>query len=1846
VTSRSLDLALVAELKKGRSLHEIAAARLSDGPRSMLRRCALVRSFDRALFETILRPPELAGDVPFDDFVRLPQVETVVPENPEQSLTGRYRLHDKDRQFYLSQWKDLGGNREVRELSARLVAHFAGQYGSDVDAFFAGQGPDWLYHLPFATPGEAGEAFRRVFEAAAGRFQLARCQDLVALFGDDRRLPDELTRVLDQKRTFLNEYYRSGFYFTREELAEELRLLLAEGDDGPWVLHVHGAGGLGKTMFALWAQFRHCPREQIACARLDLDVDRPEDLAAEPWRLWLYLARQLNAWFGGQFETFLRDLEELRFRDSAAHSLSAGTGAGNPVAAHAAELFGILLKGPITLGKRVLLILDTLEEALIRRGVDLAELLSLFAREVHRRCPGVRLLLSGRHDLSGKDALGQERLPNFQKRFGAAVRCVEVLPFTEDEARKYLIESRGIPAADDRVRAVLYAFRRAARRPAGVEGVPPAYINPLILALYADLFALHPNLTAKDVAETKPDLVYLIQRVLLRTPLELNWTLSYGVVTRRLTRKFFEEVLHPHVLLALARREERARDPVPRLAGEGPDSVPYTPRERPRLADRDAATIWTALNQFAGTSSWVRPAPGGEEGLLFHSDVLEPMRRELRDWPEFHKLNQKARNYFERRANAEPEQWGRWTVEATYHVFQHYRGDRWAFWEKHLRRAHREFRYGSCRALAALALDFLDEAGSDAFPDEEPRAARRLGRSRRAEALLELTRAYLGLARTGQELPPSTARTEARGCFEELRRLREQFPDDVADAVPEGYALLVEGALVKEESAGRRDRLEQALALIRRAAAVPEEGWPRSQDGQRLRHLVDVEEADLLVRLNQPEGIDRFREALRDLESRPAVAHAHLLGLHERLITALIDADRLADAYAECARLGHVRGPDAPAGEGPAGLLTAGRLLAEVAARAGSPSVAVRLAAWLWPAVGRSAPDSAERLAHLRIRAAAARACRDHLQPREALSRCDELTGLLAESSFAAGSPEAMRAAQLREDLRELRALLLTDLGDFHAAFSLLEQSMEARKKLEEADAVHRTRAHIIALQVREMGTYDRALEWLSAELLDFPPEHADRVRYALLRTEWAEAVGQRGEALQALRDAWAVAGSNPSPRERALLAVARLGIGEPPVSSADADDIGEPGHEEKPEESSAEWSEDRADRHRAIAELTAALGDLEAEVRWSLLEPLSRCRTVEELPAELAQRLPALFPDAVAGAMSERLSPRDRQVLALRLAEAYRLVGRDEQASGLLRFAGDLLAGDETGFPLRQLLAAWNRLALNAPPPEEWVVHAARFDAEFADHPWLRGALRVERAQVALAANHPRACRTFLAEAEPLVARQTNLHTRLSDHIQDLRELLDYLESIPTPEGEAGHGADSQSDVTPEDEGPPASGWFGETRWALPITLRLAEGQVEVRAGHFQNEPAMHSMTSNWSAERFFGTTIPRTFDPLSVAFADRLAVGWADFGRGWGRLIPGRLDDCFAHRSPSEERPPDVRLVADPLLHAVPWEVMRLATDTEFLGCNSEVRQFYRLTERASPAATPEAWLRTAAARLSGDASPFDAALRRWLRSLRQELGLPPRGGADARVRAELDRRLRAAAPPARVLILRRHTFRPDAFRADNPDGMIHAYWEAGFEAVDLVTAPEAEQGPPPALLHVFAEFRASADYLYLDLGENLARPSSIWKDTVHLDHVDRLLQAVPDTELKPVVILHSVPLSTSEFDFIQQVLSGNLFAARLYQLGHCQAVIGTGVLAGHGSLRDVYGDALTALGRGGSVHDFCRGLRDQVGRLNAGAGTGAPGPPFSENRLALELGSTGTCLFTHDPDLVPPGAGRAST
>src|SRR5205823_6222004 len=89
---------------------------------------------------------------------------------------------------------------------------------------------------------------------------------------------------------------------------------------------------------------------------------------------------------------------------------------------------------------RVQVVIDTIEDMLIHQKDGFVGMLQLLA-EARARCPGFRLILSGRYNLA--ERLGEQIKP-YQER--GEIRTAEVCGFTHDETLDYLRDLRKVPS--------------------------------------------------------------------------------------------------------------------------------------------------------------------------------------------------------------------------------------------------------------------------------------------------------------------------------------------------------------------------------------------------------------------------------------------------------------------------------------------------------------------------------------------------------------------------------------------------------------------------------------------------------------------------------------------------------------------------------------------------------------------------------------------------------------------------------------------------------------------------------------------------------------------------------------------------------------------------------------------------------------------------------------------------------------------------------------------------------------------------------------------------------------------------------------------------------------------------------------------------------------------------------------------------------------------------------------------------------------------------------------------------------------------------------------------------------
>ena len=316
-----------------------------------------------------------------------------------------------------------------------------------------------------------------------------------------------------------------------------------------------------------------------------------------------------------------------------------------------------------------------------------------------------------------------------------------------------------------------------------------------------------------------------------------------------------------------------------------------------------------------------------------------------------------------------------------------------------------------------------------------------------------------------------------------------------------------------------------------------------------------------------------------------------------------------------------------------------------------------------------------------------------------------------------------------------------------------------------------------------------------------------------------------------------------------------------------------------------------------------------------------------------------------------------------------------------------------------------------------------------------------------------------------------------------------------------------------------------------------------------------------------------------------------------GVGRRSPTDLRRSYSGQTMTGARPAssmicgarDVRLaIVDPGLTALPWEfVYSTRSDQRFLTVSQGMRRFYRTLDGPMPAALPLAWLRRALASLvdSGlrDDEPDGLRLRQAILSFQEREGLAEMGAADALTRWALDRSLRdSGGEPARLAII--VTLGDTSWYHPSPPQLLaRLYQESDFDTLivsDGVLSFELLkselQGRRLAVIHVAAELNEAPS---LGVHFNAAkdwRPSSRPDDgLITIRSLDAFLKSLPETELKPVVILSAI-LPSIRFEAVRQVFLRNAFAAELFRHGNASVVLATALGEGE-PLRTRLGNSL---------------------------------------------------------------------
>jgi hypothetical protein len=648
-------------------------------PAALLPRAALVRSIDKKVYEEIL----VAGmeAPPFDEFSGRAEVE--------KTGTQSCALRDAERTQYLSYWKDQP--ESLLAMSARL-AEFYGRAGNAFDQFL---------HSLFAEPGTAVERFLTRYAELDQSFALSGCEALLRVL----RLwllilpADLLTAVNDREQylrsrtLFAEDYYRTVVHLKRETQADAFEEFI--DDPNQWIMHLHGDGGVGKTLFLRWLIARRCIPEldgkRIPVARVDIDTFDRRGLGDFPLLLFLPLATQLTQQLPeAPFTTVLlslRDYEALLHRPNVAHESKISrdalkikmTASGSSIA-DLPHWFASALGS-----ERVLVILDTIEDMLLHQRAQLLDILELLSK-VHGRCPTFKLILSGRYNLAAKG-----RLPEFTSAYPGQIRTVPVGNFSQIEAGKYLTDLRNI------------------RNPDVVEAIwKKTKGHPLDLTLFGDIAAHNTEITATEVRNLPEQYARLIERIIDRIPDEqrsLRWLLRYAVVPRRLDLNYIHRVINVPV-----RRESRGKPvrdntkkyPPGRAQERYGKQERWQPLAKPRMDE-----AWEQLRSYAAQTSWVIEDGGA---IRLQPEIVEPMRALLRMNRIYKELQRRSQKYFEHLANERSHEWGQWMEEAIYHRFQRDAAGAGAYWVKQLGKA-RQQGFADLEHVAGVVFgpEFLDD---------------------------------------------------------------------------------------------------------------------------------------------------------------------------------------------------------------------------------------------------------------------------------------------------------------------------------------------------------------------------------------------------------------------------------------------------------------------------------------------------------------------------------------------------------------------------------------------------------------------------------------------------------------------------------------------------------------------------------------------------------------------------------------------------------------------------------------------------------------------------------------------------------------------------------------------------------------------------------------------------------------------------------------------------------------------------------------------------------------------------------------------------------------------------------
>ena len=1737
------------------------------GTEDTLARAALLRAFDRVAYESLLAD---AGSPPFEKFVALPGVE------PVPGREGHYWVVPQDRARLIAGWS--ARTEAFVQLHRAAAEFYASPNRNDPLAR--------LHHLTACDPKAALALFELEFAAADASFDLARCNALLdVLRGAKDRIGPELAQALARQQQrylarsmFADSYYRTGTYFLRPRIYAEVEKVRA--DPQRWILHMHATGGMGKTMFLRWLVARELVPKGVPCARLDFDDVSVDAVRRHPWLVLLPICEQLNPQLPRPFLT-----EILESAPPYQALLQPGGSAGVPAepAASTGTHDADGGKGLVTRmghallesgASEIFVILDTLEVVTVSPEV-FAQIFALLDR-LHDVVPGVRLVLAGRYHLGAK-------VRDIANELDKKASTFFLSRFTNDEASDFL-RFRGLQDPT-LIKAIVAKVSEQS------EGGGRPGCNPFKLALLTDL-VLGTEGADEDFVRSLPsaDYQYLLERVIKRIREQpLRWVVRYGVIPRRLTFDYMEEILLPPLrrLMSGGTIEDAPRDPA-RLPSDlqslaGQDIWVAEPG-----AEISAEALWDQLLRYESAQGWISHVPGTgayRGSLQFHSDVAGPMRDLLSYQPIFAQLQDDSIGYFQRLATNErrPQRWVDWACEAVFHRVQRDPVDGQAYWAKALglrdAREHAEVRLQLAQEL--LKPDYAE----DERVPRERRGTKLVPEECLAEAHLVAAEATEALMRS-DHAPADASWTSIRKHFDLAKQLSRHLPasEDFA-----ARATLIEGALLNAE--GKR---EQSVTLLRAARA-------REVDDQR-RFVATWHLAEALSALSSADAQALYDEAIG--LARRCMSDEDVTALTRRLANRHLDASRLLDARSALM----TAFPDVAKRGQPEALVPMLLQLAEIELRLaefGCALAALRHADRLLEALPADTLGAVNR------------PWRDVLWARlwSAISFVPEkFPETLGRSS------RNVRAARGRA--LELHGRALVDAATLHLsaaarhwddATRLVET--EGGSALQAEFALHRAR------MLNRAGNF-RAVLVLLEDALRVAESADDYILICNIVLERVLALAQVGEtdaaqqAIQTVFDAVALTHKVKAALGARTYALAlALGLSQPSDQMFEV--LGEMIEVTYP-----------TARALALEPLQFAPAHIDAPAGW--LDRIDALLQVEESD-EVAQLLRSLGSEEPASSLGLLRRSFGRVELHRVFGDASRAVALldDLLAMGRPRLDGRLVEGSSV--PLRLLIeearARIGAFETSAPLPSGLAWEPAKSV--------VSAALLLARAEALFATGASDESVTTLLEhsehalnGEPLRTRWHAKHVELCGRAAvDPDNAAHLLKTARVLFGELGdttaqHHLDELLSAAKGGEAPPAAAAEAEPSQARDFRLFTLTWR-----------DATSPLLGSDRAARL-ALLEPPTGQPVSDQLAEAITRGREGVSEDLGAVLFDPQDRAALGASAT---PLALRLkIEDPSLSALPWEFAVFpGEESGAAGRSQSIRAVSRVVEDSpgiganSVQFVQRALARAAKAPVFADGL-MGPQTRRAIESFQRERGLAANGSIDAALIGALAKESGPASQRGRILVVQ-----PDVAPSDTEDVTYIAragsalpdyYKRLGAHVLTLADASAAVLDGAfrdVTLIHLVMTVRATQGMVFLDFTRR--RQSSAGEQLTPV-LLDSLMKSFDRGRPRPFLIL-DIARPSSTFEAAIALGLRNVFASQLLKLRTFSAVLATG-LEQPALLGTLAKTVISALDRDATMGSLAMDVRAQFTNPDARS--------RARNELDLALAYLGTALFADDPDL----------